>query len=520
MLQTIPNFDFKADDSCNNGKWKSWIRGFEIFAKANKIDDDDEKLHWMLHCAGQKVQNVYYTLPEIVVEKRRGPLANGYVPFQSSEYGEAVMKLQNFFEPKQNVLFERHVFRQMKQKQSERVDTFVIRLREQAERCDFEDQLESNIKDQITSGCTSNILRRKILAHCELELNDILVHARILEVVDQQQKLYETDGNSSLNASLFAGKMTTTSDTSTEVCKIDFKRKFGQRREQKDAENKFNGDCGRCGYRGHKANDEKCPAKGKECVKCGGLNHFARKCFSRSTKPGFTLKRKSEDPETSSVAKRIKNEVNMITQKVENKPDGDSDEDCFAIDAQSDVLEIDAQVFDNKLWCTVGDIEAQAVIDSGTRYNVVDRQTWAEWKAKNIVTIHRQKQVDIGFNAYGGTKLKFLGMFTAMIEIAGKRTIAKFYVADEAGKFLIGYETAYKLNVLKIANEVNQIEPVQSVQKLGKIKGVQIEIPLKPDAKGVVQPYRRMPVPLEKRVSEKINEMLERDIIERVSTKR
>lgn len=72
---------------------------------------------------------------------------------------------------------------------------------------------------------------------------------------------------------------------------------------------------------------------------------------------------------------------------------------------------VNNQSLDNKLWCKVGNIETEVVVDSGSRYNVVDRQTWAELKAKDIETISRQKEVDIGFKAYGGTKLKFLGMF-------------------------------------------------------------------------------------------------------------
>lgn len=191
MLQ-MPSFDFDTDDSGNSSKWKNWIRGFEIFAKANKIEDDNNKLNWMLHCAGQKVQNIFYTLPDLVIETRRGPLASGFTPFETNEYSEAVLKLQNFFEPKRNTSFERHVFRKMKQNEKERIDAFVVRLREQAERCDFEEQLEENIRDQITSGCTSNILRRKILTRSEWKLEEILNQARILEVIEKQQKSFES----------------------------------------------------------------------------------------------------------------------------------------------------------------------------------------------------------------------------------------------------------------------------------------------------------------------------------------
>lgn len=48
-------------------------------------------------------------------------------------------------------------------------------------------------------------------------------------------------------------------------------------------------------------------------------------------------------------------------------------------------------------------------------------------------------------------------------------------------------------------------------------KDVVVEISLKKDVKPVVQPYRRVPAPLQKAVDNKIKEMLDAGIIERVN---
>lgn len=506
VLATIPAFEFELDDPDNSNKWKSWLRGFEIFTKANKITSDDEKFNWLLHCAGQKVQDIYHTLPEEPKEVQRGPLLSGYNPFETNEYSEAVLKLRHFFEPKQNTSFERHVFRQMQQNKTEGIDSFVIRLREQADRCGFDNQLEENIKDQITTGCKSNLLRRKILEKADCKLDEVLSRARILESVEKQQKLFELkatapEGKTS-NETANDEKVNDIEKTSA-VCKIETSNRLNRF-------SRSSGPCGRCGYKGHKANDEKCPARGKECAKCGSKDHFARRCFSRFTKSEGQFKRKIESQiEGEKPAKFVKTEtvpINMIEKVVSQSQ---------AIDEFADVFALDTQSADNKVWCKVGNVEAQVVVDSGSRYNVIDRQTWAELKSKNIETLHRQKEVDIGFNAYGGTKLKFLGMFKARIEAGNEETIAKFYVADEMGKFLLGYETAFALKVLKIG-QVNTINSALSPE-FGKIKDVVIEIPLKPDVKGVVQPYRRTPVPLEQMVASKIDQMLNDGIIEKVN---
>lgn len=64
----------------------------------------------------------------------------------------------DFLNRKKNESYERHVFRELPQNENERIDMFLMRLREQAERCNFGDNLDDNIRDQITSGCFSNLL--------------------------------------------------------------------------------------------------------------------------------------------------------------------------------------------------------------------------------------------------------------------------------------------------------------------------------------------------------------------------
>ena len=100
--------------------------------------------------------------------------------------------------------------------------------------------------------------------------------------------------------------------------------------------------------------------------------------------------------------------------------------------------------------------------------------------------------------------------------------MVKFYVAEEIGKALLGFDTAKLLNVLKIgidnkvAGSVNVIDAKKECKPLSKIKEVVVAIPIKADIDPVVQPYRRVLVTLEKLVDDKIDKLLQEDIIEPV----
>lgn len=446
----------------------------------------------LLHYAGTKVQSIFANLPpRPPPETNWGPLASGYVPAPKDDYEDAVERLQNFFAPKRNDGYERHVFRQMKQKPNERIDVFAMRLRMQAEKCCFENQLETNIIDQITSGCLSNEIRRKILSS-KGDLNEIMNLVRIEETVAIQQKLFTNDVD---------GNATAPQPSAAEVCKIGNSGNLNKQRRsfnnQRQPFRSSNIECSRCGYNGHKASDENCPAKNKACNKCGKQGHFAQKCRTN-------LKRKFDGNGIKSEG-RNRDDTNEV-RSVEN------DDRAKAETEYDDVFCIDSSDQTNVIWCKIGNVEVKTLIDSGSKHNIVDRDSWIELKAKNVQTIMRKKDADRSFNAYGGTGLRPLGMFEAQIEIGQCKAKATFYVVNEIGNILLGRETATALNVLKIGYDINAVLD----QQFNKIRGIVVEIPIKVDAQAVIQPYRRIPAPLEKAVDDQIDDLLKKGIIEEV----
>ena len=82
---------------------------------------------------------------------------------ESATFGEAMSALNDYFVPKSNVPFERHLFRQIAQVSDETAEQFVCRLRQRAASCDFRVLEDDYIRDQVIDKCYSSHLRRKFL---------------------------------------------------------------------------------------------------------------------------------------------------------------------------------------------------------------------------------------------------------------------------------------------------------------------------------------------------------------------
>ena len=105
---------------------------FQLYVLGKGITNDSQKRGLLLHTAGLDVQEVYFTLVPDGAE---------------TNYAETFKVLDDYFIPKANVPFERHLFRQISQSSEETVDQFVCRLRQRAASCEFGEREDEYIRD-------------------------------------------------------------------------------------------------------------------------------------------------------------------------------------------------------------------------------------------------------------------------------------------------------------------------------------------------------------------------------------
>ena len=480
-------FDVTGEAASIGARWKRWKKAFQYYLDGRGITQAKQARALLLHCAGMDVQDIFETLTD-------PGHPDGTTPDPHNVYEKAVRTLDAHFLPKLDTPYERHLFHRMRQEENETVDQYVARLRRQGQNCKFPD-LDDCIRDQLVDGCRSLRLRRKLLEKgSALTLVYAQMIARTLEAVELQ-----------------SANMGEAKPAKAEVNRVESKEK-GQARPRGGwkrcyrcgKEGHFAKDgkctqpsqkrrCYRCGREGHIASDEQCPAKKATCRKCKLVGHFDTMCKTKQKKGNTGT-----------------NRVNIVESE---------DEYAFTVGEKGEDNEGSVDI-------TVDGVTLpKMLIDSGATCNIITKRMWNELKQRGIAG--ELKGTTKKLYPYGSKEpLACAGVFQARAKAADREVKADFVVVNGHDRGLLGRATAQQLGVLKLGPEaVNTVntEADDIVQQypecfngLGKLKNFELKIHIDESVKPVAQATRRIPFGLRGKLEEKLDELVEKDVIETV----
>ena len=397
-VSCLESFNPKGEPHSLSQRWKRWKRAFNLYVTGKGVSNDAQKRALFLHVAGMDVQEVYFTLA---------------ADAESATFEATVKVLDDYFVPKTNVPFERHLFRQIVQESGETVDQFVCRLRQRAINCEFGGNEDDYIRDQVIDKCYSSKLRRKFLEkEGALTLDDLLRIARSQEAVDRQLTQYSTD---QVNNQL-TDRVNAVGD------KSDGNTRSGKGKK-----------CFSCDQEGHFSGDKKCPACDRACRVCGVIGHVKVKCprarqrgGGDSGSRGDKVNKGADGGRRNTGSRRgggrgrrgrghgRSQETNLVADG-NHGPVQHSPEFAFSVEQftgherqSSDLITL-----------TVGGVAVPHVlIDSGATCNVMGQQTWEMLKLEGIKCESRKSARELF--AYGGTEpLPTLGTFSADVMLTG-----------------------------------------------------------------------------------------------------
>ncbi|XP_055698689.1 uncharacterized protein K02A2.6-like [Phlebotomus papatasi] len=331
-----------------------------------------------------------------------------------------------------------------------------------------------------------------LLSKENLTLDDIIRRVHSFGAVeDQSHQMDQTQAT------------TSTAFDSTQVNQIQAKWRNNSHKEE----------CSRCGRSGHNGKDSKCPALEKKCAKCQLRGHFAIKC--RTRRP---IKRSAENSET--VISTKKQRIHAVTQE---GPENSTKSEKKSI--TSFIYNIGDG--DEYIWCKVGGVLIEMMIDSGASQNIIDEHTWQYMKKNGIEMQNVMEETQKVLRAYAQSEpLKIIKVFKTNISVTGgSQDMGKeavFYVIQGGSQPLLGKATAKELGVLVLGlpstreTMIGQVKDSR-ITPFPKVKGVKIVIPIDERVSPVSQHARRPPIALLDKVEEKLEELQKLDIIEPVN---
>ena len=179
---------------------------------------------------------------------------------------------------------------------------------------------------------------------------------------------------------------------------------------------------------------------------------------------------------------------------------------------------------------SIDGIVQAVLIDSGSVSNLMGEDDFQ--KLKNAGFKVNLEHCSRKLFAYGGREIEVIGQFKAEI-LVGNAKVTSSFVVVKCGRCILGNATAKELGVLHIGpkaspiggscNEVrsdfaNQLKAQypKVFTGVGKLKDFELKLHVDPNVPPVAQELRRVPFALRDKVKAKIDELLERDTIERV----
>ena len=279
---------------------------------------------------------------------------------------------------------------------------------------------------------------------------------------------------------------------------------------------------------GHFSRDRNCPAKGRKCSKREKYGHFARCC-----KNGFKQHSAQTNPSKQPPVHRRGprqllrgkgREANLVDEVTQSSEDNSF---AFTIEEQTCAL---SNASEPVVTVKIGGIRKEVLVDSGSASNLISQDELKNLQSQglNIELQSCSKKL----YAYGGQKLEVVGQFKSELAVEETKVLTHFIVVKR-GRCLVGYSTATELGILHVGPVPNPLAEscntvgrpfVESLKAkfpgvfsgVGRLKNYQLKLHIDPQVIPVVQKMRRIPFSLKGKVTAKVNELLENDIIERV----
>ena len=447
-------------------------------------------------------------------------------------------KFEKHLAPKINHRLARYQLQQYKQKETESVDDFLTRCRNQATKCKFRDTTEvgERLIEQLIIGTRHTKVQEKLLEKGEkLTLDTAIDVARTHEATLTHMK-----------------QLTEGKQHDVHTVRSDDPRNLKK--------------CPNCGGQHPEKPRSKCPAFGTDCNKCGKSNHWAKACRSKSFSDSRASRSKgppkSESREETPWSQRGRpSSAQGKHQRIHLMSSGNARDlsehfetitfETIAINSMQSEAQHASR---DEIFVTINvDLKPRngqrtalkAKLDTGAQGNILPVRIYRNMFPENLTADGLPKpgalhQANTVLTAYGGTHIKQYGICTIQCEYKGAQATANFFVTQAEGPAIIGLPTSLQLKLVTLNCALQKEARVSPAPKgvdtrskpikdkedliaqypecfdgIGKFEG-KYHITVDPSVPPVIHSPRRVPISMKDDIKRELEDMEARGIIAKV----
>ena len=382
---------------------------------------------------------------------------------------------ENYTIGETNQTLERFKFGKRQQAEGESIDKFITDLRTMMKTCGYCNGCSDSIlRDRIVVGVLSNDTREELLKYSKLTLKKCIETCKAMETASAHSVSLNPD--------------------SASVNKI---RTHAPEQRQ----------CAFCPYE-HAMRKEECPAWGKECRKCGRMNHHHSKCYSFKTTDEPQDYQKHRPTKTKRKPRRIR----YVVEESDSEED-DSDEEpewCNTIKTSTSAKSVKCKM-------EVEGTDVRFLIDTGASINTLPAKLaprdlepykgtvkmWNEAEDTplgccrlNVRNPKNNKKYNVPFVVFKGDRVPILGYRTSL-------QMRLVTVEDD------------NFHIAAVSESLATQYPAVFDGGLGSLPGTQ-RLTLDPDAQPKIMATRRTPIALRPQLKEALDKLVDLGVIEPV----
>ena len=423
-------------------------------------------------------------------------------------FAELIKLMRRHQHPQPSIIVERLKFHKRDRQPSESVAAYVSELRRLSVTCDFENNLDSSLRDRLVCGINDDGIQRRLLAEKTLDFNKAFALAQSMELA--ARNVQDMKQQSHVNTS----KMSAASPLG-HINKLAT-HKVGQTVKP----------CDRCGGLNHTS--PQCRFKDVTCRNCGKVGHIERVCRSAPTQAqrgrGFPNRGRSSHPGYRRVDRgrgfRGRNSTNQV---VFDAPAPDNtDYDIYKVDVKPSI-NVQRGVRQPPILANVL-LNGQPLaleIDTGAATSLINEETYRNlWENPPVLQPAHEC-----LRSYLGEKIPLLGSTRVNIKygdqsadvqvlvVQGKR--ANLFGRDWLKEIRLDWGSIMKVGSTELEDTLNKYSDVFR-EELGELKDTQVKIDINVPAQPRFYKHRNIAYALRERVESELERLEKQGVIEPV----